>query len=48
LGWNSELHALYNEMNIIQDFKLKRLRSAGHQHRTGKGRITETVVGAKL
>ena len=37
--WNSELYSLYNEPNIVEDIKIRRLEWAGHIIRLEEERI---------
>jgi hypothetical protein len=48
LGWKNELCDIYNDLNIIEDIILKRLRWPGQRHRTGNERITKNILGGKF
>jgi hypothetical protein len=37
--WNNELCRLYNDLNIVEDIKIRRLGWAGHIIRMEEGRI---------
>jgi hypothetical protein len=37
--WNNELYGLYNDLNIVEDIKIRRLGWAGHVIRMEEGRI---------
>jgi hypothetical protein len=30
LGWNTEIYSLYQDLNIVDDIRIRRLGSAGH------------------
>jgi len=42
--WNSELYSLYNEPNIAEDIKIRRLGWAAHIIRIKKERIPKKVL----
>jgi len=42
--WNSELYGLYNEPNIVEDIKIRRLGWAGHMIRMEEERIPKNVL----
>jgi len=44
LSWNSELYNLYNEPNIVEDIKIRRLGWAGHIIRMEEERIPKKVL----
>jgi len=46
--WNSELHSLYNEPNIVADIKTRRLGWAGHIIGIEAERIPKMVLKRKL
>jgi len=37
--WNNELYSLYNQPNIVEDIKIRRLEWAGHRIRMEEERI---------
>jgi hypothetical protein len=37
--WNNELYKLYNDLNIVEDIKIRRLGWAGHIRRMEEERI---------
>jgi hypothetical protein len=39
LRWSNELHSLYNDVNTVEDFKIRRLGWAGHIVRMEDERI---------
>ena len=47
-GWNSELYSLYNEPNIVEDIKIRRLEWAGHIVRMEGERIPKKGFKRKL
>jgi len=46
--WNTELYSLYNEPNIVEDIKIRRLRWAGHMIRMEEERIPEKVLNGNF
>jgi hypothetical protein len=46
--WNNELYRLYNDLNIVEDIKIRRLGWAGHIIRTEEGRIPKKVLNGKF
>jgi hypothetical protein len=40
--WNNELYSLYNEPNIVEDIKIRKLEWAGHVIRMEEERIPPT------
>ena len=42
--WNSELYSLYDESNIVEDIKIRRLGWAGHMVRIPEERIPKKKV----
>ena len=42
--WNNELYTLYDDLNIVEDIKIGRLRWAGHIIRMEEERIPEEVL----
>ena len=42
--WNRELYSLYNEPNIVEDIKIRRLGWAGHIIRMEEERIPKKVL----
>jgi hypothetical protein len=46
--WNNELYRLYNDLNIVEDIKIKRLGWAGHIIRMEEGRIPKKVLNRKF
>jgi hypothetical protein len=42
--WNNELYILYNEPNIVEDIKIRRLGWAGHIIRMEEERIPKKVL----
>jgi hypothetical protein len=45
--WNNELYRLYNDLNIVEDIKI-RLGWAGHIIRMEEGRIPKMVLNGKF
>ena len=45
---NSELYSLYNEPNIVEDIKIRRLGWAGHIIRTEEERILKNVLNGNF
>jgi hypothetical protein len=43
LRWNNELYSLYNDLNIVEDIKIRRLGWAGHIIRMEGERILKKV-----
>jgi hypothetical protein len=41
-------YMLYNDVNIVQDFKLRRLRWASHLHRMGNEKMPKKILGGKF
>jgi hypothetical protein len=46
--WNNELYSLYNEPNIVEDIKIKRLGWAGHIIRMEEERIPKKVLNGNF
>jgi len=46
--WNSELYSLYNEPNIMEDIKIRRLGWAGHIIRMEEERIPKKVLNGNF
>ena len=46
--WNNELYSLYNELNIVDDIKFRRLEWAGHVIRVEEERIPKKDFERKL
>ena len=46
--WNNELYSLYNEPNIVEDIKIRRLEWAGHIIRMEKERIPKKVLNGNF
>jgi DNA-binding PucR family transcriptional regulator len=46
--WNNELYRLYNDLNIVEDIKIRRLGWAGHIIRMEEGRIPKKVLNGKF
>jgi hypothetical protein len=46
--WNNELFGLYNDLNIVEDFKIRRLGWAGHIIRIKEGRIPKRFLNGKF
>jgi len=46
--WNNELYSLYNEPNIVEDIKIRRLEWAGHIIRMKKERIPNKVLNGNF
>ena len=46
--WNSELYSLYNEPNIVEDIKIKRLGWAGHIGRMEEERVPKKVLNGNF
>ena len=46
--WNNELYSLYNQPNIVEDIKIRRLEWAGHRIRMEEERIQKKVSKRKL
>ena len=42
--WNNELYTLYNDLNIVEDIKIRRLGWAGHIIRMEEERIPKKVL----
>jgi len=42
--WNNELYSLYNEPNIVEDIKIRRLEWVGHIIRMEEERIPKKVL----
>ncbi len=42
--WNNELYRLYNDLNIVEDIKIRRLGWAGHVIRMADERIPKKVL----
>ena len=47
-GWNSELYSLYNEPNVVEDIKIRRLGWAGHIIRMEEERIPKKGFNREL
>jgi hypothetical protein len=47
-GWNNELYSLYNEPNIAEDIKIRRLDRAGHVIRMVEERIPKKFLNGKF
>jgi hypothetical protein len=48
LQWNNELYNLYNNLNIMEDIKIRRLVWAGHIIRMEDERIPEMVLNGRF
>ena len=46
--WKNELYSLYNEPNIVEDIKIRRLEWAGHIMRMEEERIPKKVLNGNL
>jgi hypothetical protein len=46
--WNNELYRLHNDLNLVEDIKIRRLGWAGHIIRTEEGRIPKKVLNGKF
>jgi hypothetical protein len=46
--WNNELYGLYNDLNILEDIKIRRLGWAGHIIRMEEGRIPKKFLNGKF
>jgi len=46
--WNSELYGLYNEPNIVEDIKIRRLGWAGHIIRMEEERVPKKVLNGNF
>jgi len=46
--WNNELYSLYNEPNIVEDIKIRRIEWAGHIIRMEEERIPKKGSKRKL
>jgi hypothetical protein len=46
--WNNELYILYNEPNIVEDIKIRRLERAGRIIRMEKERIPKKVLNGNF
>jgi hypothetical protein len=46
--WNSEIYNLYKYLNIVDDFKTRRLGWAGHVIRMGDGKILKKILNGKF
>jgi hypothetical protein len=46
--WNNELYRLYNDLNIVEDIRIRRLGWAGHIMRMEEGRIPKKVLNGKF
>jgi hypothetical protein len=46
--WNNELCSLYNEPNIVEDIKIRRLEGAGHIIRMEDERIPKKVLNGNF
>ena len=46
--WNSELYSLYNEPNIVEDIKIRRLGRSGHIIRMEEERIPKKVLNGNF
>jgi len=46
--WNSELYSLYNEPNIVEDIKIRRLGWAGYIIRMEEERIPKKVLNGNF
>jgi hypothetical protein len=46
--WNNELYSLYNEPNIVEDIKIRRLEWAGHIIRMEKESIPKKVLNGNF
>jgi hypothetical protein len=44
LRWNNELYSLYNELNIVENIKIRSVEWAGHLIRMEEGRIPKKVL----
>jgi hypothetical protein len=42
--WNNELYRSYNDLNVVEDIKIRRLGWAGHIIRTEEGRIPKMFL----
>jgi hypothetical protein len=45
---NNELYSLYNEPNIVEDIKIRRLKWAGHIIRAEEERIPKKVLNGNF
>jgi hypothetical protein len=48
LRWNNELYSLYNESNIVEDIKIRRIERAGHIIRMEEERIPQKVLNGNF
>jgi len=46
--WNNELYSLYNESNIMEDIKIRRLELADHIIRMEEKRIPKKVLNGNF
>jgi hypothetical protein len=46
--WNDELYSLYNELNIVEDIKIRRLGWAGHIIRMEEERFPKKVLNGNF
>jgi hypothetical protein len=46
--WNNELYWLYNDLNIVEDIRIRRLGWAGHIIRMEERRIPKKVLYGKF
>jgi hypothetical protein len=46
--WNNELYSLYNDLNIMEDIKIRRLGWAGHIKRMEEERIPKKLLNGKF
>jgi len=46
--WNSELYSFYNEPNIVEDIKIRRLGWAGHIVRMEEESIPKKILNGKF
>jgi hypothetical protein len=46
--WNNELYRLYNDLNIVEDIKIRRLGWAGHIISIKEGRIPKKFLNGKF
>jgi hypothetical protein len=48
LRWNNELYSLHNDLNIVEDIKIRRLGCAGHIIRMEDERIPTMVLKGRF
>jgi hypothetical protein len=46
--WNNELYSLYNDLNIVEDIKIRRLGWAGHIIRMEDQRVPKMVLNRRF